>query len=77
MPVEYEAEFRRNPEKAKRDLAALPGTAFQPYFVDMTPVEQAVTCGCGTRWRARGAGDVVPAEGPGDAVRPCGPGAAA
>jgi hypothetical protein len=41
VPVEYEAEFRRNPQKAKRDLAALPGTAFQPYFVDMTPVEQA------------------------------------
>ncbi len=41
VPVEYEAEFRRNPEKAKRDLAALPGTAFQPYFTDMGPLEEA------------------------------------
>lgn len=42
IPVEYQAEFRRNAEKARRDLAALPGTAYQPFFVDMGTVEAAV-----------------------------------
>lgn len=41
VPVEFESEFRRNPEKARRDLAAQPGSAFQGYFVDMTPLQHS------------------------------------
>ncbi|MEN6545550.1 MAG: hypothetical protein ABFE07_05860 [Armatimonadia bacterium] len=43
VPVEYAGEFKKNPQKARRDLAALPGTAFQPFFVDMEPMLAA--CG--------------------------------
>lgn len=32
VPVEYEDEFKRNPEKALRDLAAIPAYAAEPFF---------------------------------------------
>lgn len=41
IPVEYEKDFRLNPQKARRDLAAVPGAAFQPFFVDAGPLVEA------------------------------------
>ncbi len=58
VPVELAGEFRRNPQKARRDLAAQPGAAYQPFFVDMGALEAA--CG-GTR---DGDGNGVPPPAP-------------
>lgn len=43
VPVEFEGEFRRNELKAMRDLAAQPGAAYQPFFVDMMPLIRATS----------------------------------
>jgi hypothetical protein len=45
IPVEYRDEFRRNPQKAMRDLAAIPQGAYQALFVDMEPLYRAVNDG--------------------------------
>ncbi|MCE5237310.1 hypothetical protein LLH23_02335 [bacterium] len=58
VPVELAGEFRRNPQKARRDLAAQPGAAYQPFFVDMGALEAA--CG-GAR---DGDGNGVPPPAP-------------
>jgi hypothetical protein len=41
IPVELKAEFTSNPQKALRDLAARPGSAYQPFFVEMRGLEEA------------------------------------
>ncbi|MFO7948124.1 MAG: hypothetical protein R6V19_15065 [Armatimonadota bacterium] len=41
IPVEYRDEFRRNPQKAMRDLAAIPQGAYHALFVDMEPLRRA------------------------------------
>lgn len=41
VPVEYHAEFQRDPHKAMRDLAAKPQGAWHGLFPDMEPLYQA------------------------------------
>jgi len=48
IPIEFERDFRQNPEKALRDLAAAPGPAFQAFFVDLTALEEAAGLPLGT-----------------------------
>lgn len=42
IPTEYEAEFQRDPQRALRDLAAVPLGAYHALFVDMKPLYEAV-----------------------------------
>lgn len=41
VPVEYQADFRRNPQRALRDLAAIPGSSYQGFFLDIEALERA------------------------------------
>jgi hypothetical protein len=41
IPAEFQREFDKNAEKALRDLAARPGAAYAPFFVDMGGLEEA------------------------------------
>jgi hypothetical protein len=41
VPAEFQREFDKNAEKALRDLAARPGAAYAPFFVDMGGLEEA------------------------------------
>ena len=57
VPVEYEADFRRNPQRALRDLAAQPTEAYCAYFSDAEALEACVeeslgeALDAGGRWR--------------------------
>lgn len=42
VPVEYQAEFERNQQRALRDLAARPTEAFTPFFPDASILQRAV-----------------------------------
>lgn len=42
IPIEYEAEFKRNEQRALRDLAAVPAEAFTPFFPDRQVLEAAI-----------------------------------
>ena len=35
IPTEFQTEFDKNPEKARRDLGAMPAAAYSPFFVEM------------------------------------------
>ncbi|MFQ6133822.1 MAG: hypothetical protein ACE5R4_17405 [Armatimonadota bacterium] len=39
IPIEYEADFERNPERAMRDLAARPSSTLTAYFTDPQALE--------------------------------------
>ncbi len=41
VPVEYEADFKRNPQRALRDIAARPTDALEPFFTDPQVIEAA------------------------------------
>jgi len=43
VPTEYYEEFQRDPNRAMRDLAALPQGAYHALFVDMDPLYSACT----------------------------------
>lgn len=47
VPVEYEQEFKRNPQRALRDLAARPTEALEAFFTDTAAIE--ATCDLGMR----------------------------
>ena len=56
IPTEFKPEFDRNPEKARRDLGAMPGAAFAAFFVDMAAVVEAGALTPGpSPWRSCGA----------------------
>lgn len=42
VPIEYQAEFQRNEQRALRDLAARPTEAFAPFFADPEVLTRAI-----------------------------------
>ena len=58
IPVEYRDDFRRNPHRALRDLAARPTEAYEAYFTDLPALEACcdlpalARLDAGGRWRA-------------------------
>lgn len=42
IPIEYEADAKRNPETFKRDIMAIPALALEPFFKRMDLIQQSI-----------------------------------
>jgi hypothetical protein len=50
LPLEHIEEFKRNPEKAKRDYLAMPSAVLEPYFKDLSAILNTVSLEMPNRW---------------------------